>query len=74
MPAGIAKTHTMSFVNPWLLLGMVGLLGVLIWAVVHYGSREAKLGRRRRRNAGRLEPRVNRPMVRLSVRTKRKRK
>jgi hypothetical protein len=50
------------------------LLAAGVWAGVHYLSRDAKLGRRRRRNNGRVESKVKRPMVRLSVRTRARKK
>ena len=64
----------MSFNHPLLLLGAGFLVAISIWAVSHHFSRDARLGRRRRRNNARVEPKVKRPMVRLSVRTGKKRK
>lgn len=59
--------------DPLLLTLGAGLLLVLgLWGISHYLSRDAKLGRRRRRNNGRVQSRVKRPMVRLSVRTKKR--
>lgn len=71
----IARVHAqiaaVSFDQAILVLA-AGLLGAgAIWVLSHHLSREARLSRRRRRNNTRLEPKVNRPMVRLSVRTRR---
>jgi len=60
-------------VDPVLLLLGAGLLLALgLCAISHYLSRDAKLGRRRRRNNGRVKSRVKRPIVQLSVRTKKR--
>jgi len=67
-----AQIAAVSVDQPMLLLA-AGLAGAgAIWITSHYLSREAKLSRRRRRNNARVEPKVNRPMVRLSVRTRRR--
>lgn len=63
----------MNLDNPMLLLAAGFLVAIAIWGFSHYFSHDAKLGRRRRRSNTRLEPKANRPMVRLSVRTRKKR-
>jgi hypothetical protein len=55
--------------NPWMLLAAGSLVAAAGWYVSHHFSRDAKLTRRRRRSNSRVEPRVNRPVVKLSVRT-----
>ena len=62
----------MTFADPLLLLGAGILLAASVWMASHFLSKEAKLGRRRRRNNYRVEPKVKRPMIRLSVRTRKK--
>ena len=62
----------MSLENPWWLLIAGSALAAVFWMATHFFSRDAKLGRRRRRNHHRLEPKHNRPMVKLSVRTRSK--
>jgi len=62
----------MNLDHPLLLLGAGFLVALSVWMVSHHFSRDAKLGRRRRRNNSRVEPKVKRPMVRLSVRTRKK--
>ena len=60
----------MNFGNPISLaiLGIIALGGA--WIVRHFFSTEARLERRRRRSNTRLSSKAKRPMVRLSVRTK----
>ncbi|MCU0786814.1 MAG: hypothetical protein MUC91_01260 [Verrucomicrobia bacterium] len=67
----------MIFDNPWLLLAAGSVVAAVAWFVSHHFSRDAKLTRRRRRSNARVEPTVNRPVVKLSVQTgskKRKRR
>ncbi len=55
----------------WLLAAGFGV-ATAFWMLFPLFSREARLGRRRRRNHHRLEPKGNHPMVKLSVRTRSK--
>jgi len=70
----LANTPDMSFNHLWTWL-FGGLLAALtVWVVSHRLSRDSRLERRRRRNNRRLQPKVNRPMVRLSVRLRKRSK
>ena len=67
----------MNLDNPWTLLIAGLVVATVAWFVSHHFSRDAKLTRRRRRSNARVEPTVNRPVVKLSVETgskKRKRR
>jgi hypothetical protein len=68
------QNRDMSFNDPLLLLCAGLVLAASVWAISHYLSKDARLGRRRRRNNYRIEPKVRRPMIRLNARTRKKRK
>jgi hypothetical protein len=61
----------MSFDSPILLaaLGLIVLIAVIGFSA-YFFSPEAKLGRRRRRNNCRVVSKARRPIVTLSVKTK----
>ncbi len=54
------------------ILGVIAVMGGA-WIVRHFFSAEARWERRRRRSNTRISSTVKRPMVRLSVRTKKER-
>ena len=54
------------------ILGVIAVMGGA-WIVRHFFSAEARWERRRRRSNTRISSTVKRPMVKLSVRTKKER-
>ncbi len=67
----------MSFNNLWMLLAAGFIVAAVIWVIAHYShhfSRDANLGRRRRRNNFPIQPKVRRPMIKLSFLTKKSKK
>ena len=54
------------------ILGVIAVMGGA-WIVRHFFSADARLERRRRRSNTRVSSTVKRPMVKLSVRTKKER-
>ena len=54
------------------ILGVIAVMGGA-WIVRHFLSTEARWERRRRRSNTRISSTVKRPMVKLSVRTKKER-
>ncbi|MBE0545315.1 MAG: hypothetical protein IH623_28585 [Verrucomicrobia bacterium] len=65
----------MDFLNTVLLalLGVV-VIAIGVWALRHCFSPEARLDRRRRRSNSRVISNAKRPMVRFSVRARKKQK
>ena len=63
----------MNFDNPFLLaaVGLIVLVAMFGFGA-HYFSPEARLERRRRRNNSRVVSKTRRPMVTLSVKTKKR--
>jgi len=63
----------MSFDNPFVLaaISLIVLVAMFGFAA-HYFSPEARLERRRRRNNARVVSKTRRPMVTLSVKTKKR--
>jgi peptidoglycan/LPS O-acetylase OafA/YrhL len=55
------------------ILGLIAVVGIA-WVVHHFLSVGARRERRRRRNNARISSTVNRPMVKLSARTKKERR
>ncbi len=65
----------MSFEKAFALLILAGLLLVAgYWVATHFFSEDAIQERRRRRSNRRVASKAKRPMVRFSVRTKKKKK
>jgi hypothetical protein len=63
----------MNFDNPFVLaaVGLIVLVAMFGFGA-HYFSPEARLERRRRRNNSRVVSKTRRPMVTLSVKTKKR--
>lgn len=65
----------MDFLNiVWLALLGVVIIATGVWALRHFFSPEARLDRRRRRSNSRVISNAKRPMVRFSVRARKKQK
>jgi hypothetical protein len=65
----------MNFDNP-IVFAILGIIAVIAgaWIARHFFSAEARWERRRRRSNTRVSSTAKRPMVRLSVRTKKDRR
>jgi hypothetical protein len=55
-----------------IMFWLIGLVMIGVWGGVALFSRGARMRRRRRKSHTRLTSKVNRPMVRFSVRTPKK--
>jgi hypothetical protein len=65
----------MDFLNiVWLALLGVVIIATGVWALRHFLSPEARLDRRRRRSNSRVISNAKRPMIRFSVRARKKQK